>query len=560
MADLRIATGLTLPLDIVTSTTAILAQRGAGKSYTASVLAEELLDADQQVVILDPTGAWSGLRTSADGRSPGYSIPVIGGDRGDLALEPGAGAQLAEAIASERFSCVIDLDGLTKGEEIRFATAFLETLYRKNREPLHLILDEADVFAPQRPGPDEARCLGAAQSIVRRGRRHGIGCTLITQRPQVLNKDVLSQADMLVALRLSHPRDLAAIEEWVAVHADHGQAAALIKTLPSLPTGEAWFWSPMRGLLQRAKVRARRTFDSGRTPKAGERIAAPKVLADVDLARLGATMAAAAERAKENDPTALRAEVKKLRAELAARPTPVDRAGIEREATARARRIFDGELRATLVAAALAADEAIRKVAAAAVPPSNRTGDELARAPSPAPAYTAPEQPRRAPSGDITGPEQRILDALAWFDAIGIDAPALSPLAFLAGYSPTSSGFEKARGSCRTKGLATYPSSGETSLTDAGRAIAAPPDVPRTDAGLQAAILAKLPGPARKLLAALLPHRAKGLSADELADATGYSSSSSGFEKARGQLRSLGLATYPTTGRVAAAPAMYPEG
>jgi hypothetical protein len=72
-------------------------------------------------------------------------------------------------------------------------------------------------------------------------------------------------------------------------------------------------------------------------------------------------------------------------------------------------------------------------------------------------------------------------------------------------------------------------------------------------------VLAKLPGPARKLLAALLPRGARGMSSDELAAATGYSASSSGFEKARGQLRSLGLATYPTAGRVAAATILYPE-
>ena len=34
--------------------------------------------------------------------------------------------------------------------------------------------------------------------LVRRGRSSGIGVTLISQRPQVLNKDVLTQAETLI--------------------------------------------------------------------------------------------------------------------------------------------------------------------------------------------------------------------------------------------------------------------------------------------------------------------------------------------------------------------------
>jgi DNA helicase HerA-like ATPase len=84
---------------------------------------------------------------------------------------------------------------------IRFMVAFAETLYRLNREAVHLFVDEADAFAPQARnyGGDENRMLGAMEDIVRRGRKRGIGCTLITQRPAVLNKNVLTQCEVLVA-------------------------------------------------------------------------------------------------------------------------------------------------------------------------------------------------------------------------------------------------------------------------------------------------------------------------------------------------------------------------
>ena len=66
-ALIRVGPSMTLPIDAVTQTMAILAVRGAGKSYTAGVIAGEMLRLHQQVVVLDPTGAWYGLRSNAAG-------------------------------------------------------------------------------------------------------------------------------------------------------------------------------------------------------------------------------------------------------------------------------------------------------------------------------------------------------------------------------------------------------------------------------------------------------------------------------------------------------------
>src|SRR6478609_11431202 len=62
-------------------------------------------------------------------------------------------------------------------------TDFLQALYRVNGDPLHLIVDEADLLAPQRLPKDMLRLLGAMDDVVHRGRAHGLGVTLITQRP-----------------------------------------------------------------------------------------------------------------------------------------------------------------------------------------------------------------------------------------------------------------------------------------------------------------------------------------------------------------------------------------
>jgi hypothetical protein len=94
---LHLSKNLSLPVEVVTPTFAILAKRGAGKTYTAAVL---------------------------------------------------------------------DLSQFRKGEQMRFMTDVAERLYHKNRQPLHLVLDVAGAFAPQRPMRGQERLLGAIEDEV----------------------------------------------------------------------------------------------------------------------------------------------------------------------------------------------------------------------------------------------------------------------------------------------------------------------------------------------------------------------------------------------------------
>ena len=81
---------LSLPKDFVTQTAAILAKRRVGKTYTGSVLAEEMIKLGLPFVALDPTGAWWGLCSSADGQKEGLPVVVIGGAHGHIPLEASA--------------------------------------------------------------------------------------------------------------------------------------------------------------------------------------------------------------------------------------------------------------------------------------------------------------------------------------------------------------------------------------------------------------------------------------------------------------------------------------
>jgi len=205
---IALSADFTMPVDSVTSTIAILGKKGRGKTHTASVLAEELMDAGCLICVIDPTGVWHGLRSSANGREAGFPVVILGGEHADVPLRADQGAAIAELIAQQRFPAVLDLSLMRKAERRTFTADFLETLYWRNRDPLHLIIDEADEFAPQRAPAGIERLLGATEDIVRRGRVRGLGVTLCSQRAAALHKTVLSQIDSLIALGVTAPQDV----------------------------------------------------------------------------------------------------------------------------------------------------------------------------------------------------------------------------------------------------------------------------------------------------------------------------------------------------------------
>ncbi len=301
MTGLRISADLApIPLDAVTSTFGILAIRGAGKSYTASVLAEEFLSAGQRIVVVDPTGAWWGLRAGADGNAAGgFPIFVLGGEHGHMELREDMGEQLGRLVAAGSFSVVLDLSGFeTEASRTRFLLAFVRTLHHVNREPIHVFMDEADDYIPQVVRGDVARLVGVCTRLVKLGRRQGIGVSLITQRAASLNKNVLSQIETLIALRNTSPGDLKTIRGWMQAREGMTteQRDQMLAALPSLPNGTAFVWSPMflGGVLERVRIRARVTFDSGATPKVGQVRAVPRAFAPVDVDTLRRQLAPAA--------------------------------------------------------------------------------------------------------------------------------------------------------------------------------------------------------------------------------------------------------------------------
>jgi uncharacterized protein len=329
-----------LPLSALDEWIAIVGTSGSGKTYAAKGLLEPVMRAGGRVCVVDPLGVWWGLGRSADGGTSPFPVVVFGGEHADVPLAPTMATALGRLVGTGRLACVVDLSGLgTAAARRRFMTLFTSALYESNTEPLHLVLDEADLWAPQRVPPDGSELLGRVEEIVRRGRVRGFVPWLITQRPAVLHKDVLSQADILVAMKLTASQDRGAVGDWIEGQADRVAGRRILAALPRLRRGEGWVWAPSHGVLAPAHFPRIQTLDTSAAPRRPLRAetGAETPLAPPDLPALQAPLAALVEAASsseerghgsvavlslkvrqlETDLAAARAEVATLESELA---------------------------------------------------------------------------------------------------------------------------------------------------------------------------------------------------------------------------------------------------
>jgi hypothetical protein len=586
---IQIAANVRLPIEAVTETFAILGKRGSGKTQTARRMAEQMLAAGSPIVFLDPVDVAWGLRSSADGAGAGQPIAILGGEHADVPLEPTAGSLVADLVVDETVSAVLSLRHMSEAEKRRFVADFAERLYERKgrsdqRTPLHLFIDEADEFVPQRLHRGSERMFGAIDRIVRRGRASGLGVTLISQRPQVINKDVLTQCQVLVAHRLTHQLDRRAVGQWVEAHDSDDRGGEVLGTLASLAVGEAWIWDAgWIGIFERVRVLLAETYDSSATPKRGEVRTEPKRLAEIDVEALRERMAETIERAAAEDPAVLRKRIAGLERELAAersRPAAVDggdaelvsrleAAIVERDQALerQQRRLFEvAERLASMRRVALDAYEALSEISGQ----TSAIRDELKglhdtffglteapelEAPSPVERTRAVTvQPSRHPgrspeavaarvrpggggTSGLSKAERSILTVLAQYP----QGRTMTQVAVLAGYASSGGGFRNALGSLRSREAITGSNQDLLRATPSGLAELGAFEPLPAGRDLRSYWLGRLSKAESAALEALCEHHPSRLSADEVAMLTGYQASGGGFRNALGKLRTLEL-------------------
>lgn len=576
---------------------AILGIRDSGKSYTATLLAEHLFDAGIPFIAFDPIGIWRYLRVP--GRGKGYPIVVAGGKEGDLPLTVGGASTIVRAAMQGGVSLVIDLFdvNLSKADWRRIVTAAVRTLLHENQPHglRHVFIEEAAEFIPQRPTDWDV--YAEIEKLARMGGNARLGYTLINQRSQEVSKAILELCENVFLHRQRGKNALENMDKWLSI-VGAAEQKEIIRTLPDMPQGECWAWlggdEPQPPT--RIKVPPKNSFHPDRRVVRGDAVTTKAKPVDVGqfVAGMKGQLEKIVEEAKANDPKELRAEIARLKVELARKPAAtVDQAAIDaarqggyRDGLA-ARATNDREflenirdagrrLGETLAAASKGFQEALEQAAKkmgtiplpAAVPGVvHRQEPFVASQPAVARALVRDTAQRieraavRSAAADegLTGPEQRILDALAWWRAIGTGEPARVQVATIARYSATSTSFTNPLSALRTKGLLDYPTSATVALTPEGSAKARTPASAPTTAELHARIFTILDGPRRRILEPLLAAYPDAMSREDLGVASNYSPTSTSFTNPLSGLRSLGLIDYRPGGQVVALPVMFVE-
>lgn len=553
---IKIAEDLSLPLDATTQKLAFLARSGAGKTYAAGKLVEELVHAKQQVVIVDPVGVWWGLRLAADGKKPGIPIYVFGGQHQDVPLEPTGGRLAAELIVAHGLSVVLDVSPFTGGEQRRFVTDFATALLhekKRQRSPLMVVWEECQDFVPQRVLGPAAQMVGAMERLIKQGRNFGIGTTLISQRPQAVNKDVLNQTECLVVLQMTGPQERKTILGWVVEHG--ADVAGAVDQLPGLQRGEAFVWSPSwLRTFRRVHIGRKWTFDASSTPEFG-RVQEPKALAPVDLEVVRSKMAETIERAKAEDPRELRRRIAELERAVAAKapaPAPVvqrvevsaltdaDRK-LLRESTDKIEAVLTG---VGTISGLVSSVQMLAANLRGALEPKPATA-RLSAPAAVAPARPAPRiEARRAGPGRgqshgeaaLSKAERLVLTALCQYPA----GRTKTQVAILTGYAHTGGGFNNALSALRTKGFLDGGGEGLRATEEGTQALGPFDPLPSGDA-LRRYWLGQLGKAERAALEVLVAAYPRSLSKDQVAAEAGYEPNGGGFNNALSRLRTLEL-------------------
>jgi hypothetical protein len=563
----------------------VQANSGGGKSWCLRRILEQTHGRLQHLVI-DPEGEFSSLREKFD-----YVLAAKSG--GDTVADPRSAGLLAERLLELGASAILDIYELQAHERIRFVRLFLEAIVdapKKLWHPALVVIDEAHVYCPEKGNAESA---DAVKDLATRGRKRGFCALLATQRLAKLAKDAAAECNNKIIGRTGLDVDMDRAGEEL------GFPKARRLELRELAEGHFFAFGPA---ISRQVVSVHIGGVQTTHPKAGARLAftAPPPTEKVKalLPKLADLPAEAEHRVKTVED--LRREVQSLQARLRAAeratPAPVapkvveraviteaqikrleaaasniekawDVAGLHMTRTAevcinkaRDARPLLIEIKAALATARdtqrgaagriLAADGRSR----AAAPHS--AGHPPLGSPRPAPAA-----PRRS-EGGVSPVEQRVLNALAELEVIGVQRPERVQVAFLSGYGNMGSkGFKNATGSLNTAGLITYPGPGTIELTPAGREVAVFPVQPRSAREVQDRVIRILGGQYARVLEPLIEAYPQPMDRDELGRMAGYTNTGSkGFKNAMGRLRSLGFVDYPTAGQVKAQPVLFLEG
>ena len=245
----------TLPvIEILTGRGFITGKSGSGKSNTASVVAEELLERGYGLLIVDTEGEYFGLKEE-------YELLHAGGDDNcDVKVTAEDGDEIASVAIDGNMPVVLDVSGYFDAADAEAVIESVVThLYKREadaRKPFLLMVEEMQEYLPQKGGgTDLAELL---ERVAKRGRKRGLGICGMSQRPSSVDKDFITQCDWMVWHRLTWETDVNVVRNIL------GSDRA--KAVQEFEAGQGILMTEWDSRVETVRFKRKRTLDAGATP------------------------------------------------------------------------------------------------------------------------------------------------------------------------------------------------------------------------------------------------------------------------------------------------------
>ena len=132
---------------------------------------------------------------------------------------------------------VIDMKGVVPELQDIIASRLCMDLFEERKKgkipPAMLVVEEAHSFCPER-GYGKAASTDILRTIASEGRKFGLGLLVVSQRPARIDKNVLSQCNTQIIMKVTNPNDLRAIGKSI-----EGFSSELEEEVKRLPPGVA---------------------------------------------------------------------------------------------------------------------------------------------------------------------------------------------------------------------------------------------------------------------------------------------------------------------------------
>ncbi len=111
-------------------------------------------------------------------------------------------------------------------------------VWNKHRRdfPVLIVFEEAHNYLPSVATPTSYSAKKTVERIAKEGRKYGVGCMIVSQRPAEVSETILAQCNNFVTMRLTNPSDQNYVKKLVP-----DTFSSLVDILPSLRQGEVLF-------------------------------------------------------------------------------------------------------------------------------------------------------------------------------------------------------------------------------------------------------------------------------------------------------------------------------